>query len=279
MVKKINIDDKIAIGGKHTGFILLAGVCVIESEEHTLKVAERLKGITDKFKIPLVFKGSYDKANRSSITSFRGIGIKKGLKVLEKVKERFGIPVLTDVHCKTEIDDVAEVVDVIQIPAFLCRQTDLIVEVARTQKVVNIKKGQFLSPSDIVNTVRKVESQKNKKIILTERGFSFGYNNLVTDFRALPIMRDFSYPVVFDATHSVQLPGGEKFFSGGERKFVPYLSRAAAAVGMDGLFLEVHDNPSKALCDGPNAVALKDLTSLLEQVKLIDELVKTEKMV
>lgn len=274
-MKAVKINKDVTIGGLKNTLVLLAGVCVIENEKHTLLIAEKLKKISEKLKLPLVFKASYDKANRSSIASYRGVGIKSGLKILAKVKDRLGLPVITDVHSSLEVKEVAQVADVIQIPAFLCRQTDLLIEAAKAKKALNIKKGQFLAPWDIKNIISKIEKKtNNRKIIITERGAVFGYNNLVVDFRALPIMREFAYPVVFDATHSVQLPGGNKNSSAGERKFVPFLSRAAAGAGIDGLFLEVHENPKRALCDGPNTVALKQLPALLREVKDIDCFVK-----
>ncbi|HRZ86575.1 MAG TPA: 3-deoxy-8-phosphooctulonate synthase [bacterium] len=264
---------EITVGGGSPLF-LIAGPCVIESESRVLKIARLLKELSLEHEIPLVFKASYDKANRSSIDSYRGPGIVKGLKILSKVKERFGLPILTDVHCRGDVAAAARVADILQIPAFLSRQTDMIVAVAKSGKVVNIKKGQFLAPWDIKHAIEKTEMSGNEKIMLTERGVSFGYNNLVNDMRALVIMRDYGYPVVYDATHSVQLPGGMGNRSGGDRRFVPALSRAAVATGCDGLFLEVHEEPDKALCDGPNSVALKDLSSLLASVKKIDAVVK-----
>jgi 2-dehydro-3-deoxyphosphooctonate aldolase (KDO 8-P synthase) len=269
MVKEINIDN-FKIGGNNL-LVLIAGPCVIESEKLCFEVAQRIKEITQKLKIPFIFKSSYDKANRLSIESFRGPGIKRGLEILKKIKERLNLPVLSDVHCKEEVSLAKEVLDIIQVPAFLCRQTDLVIEVAKTGKVINIKKGQFLAPWDIQNIIKKIESTGNKKIILTERGTSFGYNNLVVDFRSLEIMRNFGYPVIFDATHSVQLPGGKGASSGGQREFVSGLSRAAVAFGCDGLFLEVHPHPDKALCDGPNMIDLKELNKILKEVKIISE--------
>ena len=264
MAKEIQIGN-LKLGSGNPLF-LIAGPCVIESEASSLKHAEALVGITRKLKVPFIFKSSYDKANRSSGDSYRGPGVVKGVAILKKVKDEFGVPVLSDVHCKAEIEQAAEVLDIIQIPAFLCRQTDFIIACAKTKRVVNIKKGQFLAPWDISNVINKVEKAGNNKILITERGFSFGYNNLVSDMRSIPIMQSMGYPVIYDATHSVQLPGGEGKSSGGERRFVPILSRAATAAGCDGLFIEVHENPAKALCDGPNSVALKDLEDLLRQV-------------
>ncbi len=248
---------------------LIAGPCVIESEKLVLETAVRIAEIASSLRIPYIFKSSYDKANRTSITSFRGPGIKNGLAVLRKVKEQVGVPVLTDVHTAEDAQAAAEVVDVLQIPAFLCRQTDLLVAAAKTGRVVNVKKGQFLSPWEMGNVVKKVEESGNRRILLTERGSSFGYNNLVVDMRALPIMRSFGYPVVFDATHSVQLPGGGGTMSSGQREFVAPLACAAAGAGCDGFFMEVHPDPDSALSDGPNMVPLHDLKALLERVMRI----------
>ncbi|MBI5657432.1 MAG: 3-deoxy-8-phosphooctulonate synthase [Geobacter sp.] len=227
--------------------------------------------------MPLVFKASYDKANRTSVSSFRGTGVKEGLRILAKVRESLEVPVLSDIHSIEQIPAAAEVLDVLQIPAFLCRQTDLLVAAAKTGRVINIKKGQFLAPWDMENVVGKAQSTGNEQIVLTERGVTFGYNNLVVDMRSLPIMRGTGCPVVFDATHSVQLPGGQGGSSGGQREFVEYLSRAAVATGVDGVFMEVHENPDKALCDGPNSLKLDDLADLLKQLKAIDHIVKHEK--
>ncbi len=270
-MKQIKINNIVIGGGR---LVLIAGPCVIESEKETISTATRLKDIASKSGVPFVFKSSFDKANRTSVGSFRGPGIKKGLEVLSKIRSRLNIPVLSDVHCVKEVDMASQVLDIIQIPAFLCRQTDLLVAVARTGKAVNIKKGQFLAPWDIAPIIKKVESAGNRNIIITERGVSFGYNNLVTDFRSLKIMRDFGYPVIFDATHSVQTPAGKGDCSGGERKFVSALSRSAVAFGCDGLFLEVHKNPDKALCDGPNMIGLKELGKLLKQVVKINRVLK-----
>ncbi len=256
--------------GKNGSLVLIAGPCVIESERACLDTAKRIKEIAAKINIPFIFKSSYDKANRLSVESYRGPGIKSGLRILAQVKEKLGIPVLSDVHCAKDIKEAAAVLDIIQIPALLCRQTDIALAAAETGKVINIKKGQFLAPWDMLPIIRKVESRGNKKIILTERGFSFGYNNLVSDLRSLGIMREFGYPVIYDATHSVQLPGGKGNCSSGQREFVSGLSRAAVAFGCDGLFLEVHTQPDKAPCDGPNMIGLKDLESLLRQVKKIE---------
>lgn len=257
--------------GNRQPLALIAGPCVIETEKLCLDTAKRIKEITHKLNIPFIFKSSFDKANRMSVDSFRGPGIKKGLAALNKVKEKLKLPILTDIHCQKEINEVAGVADVIQIPAFLCRQTDIVVSAAKTGKVINIKKGQFLAPWDMLPIIRKVESTGNKNILLTERGVCFGYNNLVSDFRSLKIMRDFGYPVIYDATHSIQLPGGKGTSSGGQREFVSGLARAAVACGCDALFLEVHPSPDRALCDGPNMIDLKELENLLKQVKKIEQ--------
>ena len=250
-------------------FFLISGPCVIEDEAVTLRIATRLKELTDSLGIPFTFKASYDKANRTSIGSFRGPGISKGLEVLAKVKATLDVPVISDVHRISEIEAAAEVLDVIQIPAFLCRQTDLLLAVARTGKPINIKKGQFLAPWDIVNIVEKIRSVSSVTPMITERGVMFGYNNLVVDFRSIGIMQQTGCPVVFDATHSVQLPGGAGNSSGGQREFAPVLARAAVAAGADGVFLEVHENPEEALCDGPNSLYLDQLPALLTQLKAI----------
>ena len=254
----------IEFGGEK--LVLMAGPCVIEGYERSLKIGKRTKEIADKLGIPYIFKASFDKANRSSIKSFRGPGLVEGLKILAAIKSELNVPIVTDIHESFQAESVAEVADILQIPAFLCRQTDLLTSAARTNKVVNVKKGQFLSPIEMKNVVTKLEESGTQKILLTERGTSFGYNNLVVDLRGLPIMRDFGYPVIFDGTHSVQLPGGAGTTSSGQREFVPYLTRAAAAVGIDGLFLEVHDNPAEALSDGANMISLDNLESLLKNV-------------
>ncbi len=251
---------------KRDTFFLIAGPCVIESEAVTLEIAEFLKRISEELSIPVIFKTSYDKANRTSHLSYRGPGIEKGLKIIKKVKEEYKLPVLSDVHCKEEVKRASEVLDIIQIPAFLCRQTDLIIASAKTGLPVNIKKGQFLSPWDIKNVIEKVSSVGNHRILLTERGTCFGYNNLVVDMRSIPIMQRFGYPVVFDSTHSVQIPAGAGDRSGGQREFVPYLSRAAIAAGADGIFMEIHPDPDNALCDGPNSLPLRDVKPILESV-------------
>ena len=258
------------VGGVHPHF-LIAGPCVIENEKVVLDTATKLAAITRELGIPYIFKSSYDKANRSSITSFRGLGMKEGLAILKKVKEDIGVPVLTDIHDMHEVPLVAEIVDVLQIPAFLCRQTDLLVEAAKTGRVVNVKKGQFLSPWEMGNVVKKLEESGTKKILLTERGTTFGYNNLVVDMRSFPIMGEFGYPVIFDATHSVQLPGGGGTHSSGQRQYIAPLARSAAAAGCDGFFMEVHPTPETALSDGPNMVHLKDVKELLEQILRISQ--------
>jgi len=252
----------VRIGGGNR-FVLIAGPCVIESEASAMRHAKALKKITSSLGVPLIFKASYDKANRTSINSFRGPGLKKGLKILKKIKDDLGLPILSDVHCKEDIKDAGRILDVIQIPAFLSRQTDLIIAAARTGRVVNIKKGQFLAPWDMTQVIKKIESTGNRKIILTERGVSFGYNNLVSDFRSLLIMKGLGYPVVYDATHSVQAPGGKGDRSGGDSRFIPQLAMAAVACGVDGIFLEAHEDPKKARSDGPNMVRLSDLEGLL----------------
>ncbi|HKA32759.1 MAG TPA: 3-deoxy-8-phosphooctulonate synthase [Candidatus Binatia bacterium] len=259
-------------GGKPLA--LIAGPCVIESADSALRHAAALKQIADRVGVPLVFKSSYDKANRTSLESFRGPGIDEGLKILSKVRREIGVPVLTDVHEIDQIAAAADAVDVLQIPAFLCRQTDFVLAVGRSGKVVNIKKGQFLAPWDVKNVVEKVVSTGNEQVTVTERGASFGYNNLVSDMRSLVVLADIGYPVVFDATHSLQQPGGLGKASGGERRYIPALARAAAAVGIDALFMEVHEDPDRALSDGPNSLALADLENLLKRVKEIDGLVK-----
>lgn len=261
-----------ALGGSHP-HVVIAGPCVIESDELALETARAIAGITADLGMPYIFKSSYDKANRSSITSFRGPGLKAGLATLAKIKAELNIPILTDVHAVEEVGPAAEVADILQIPAFLCRQTDLLVAAGRSGRVVNVKKGQFLAPGDMAAVVHKLEASHTNRIVLTERGTSFGYNNLVVDFRALPIMRQLGYPVVFDATHSVQLPGGAKTHSGGERQFVSPLARAAAAAGCDGFFMEVHPRPDEALSDGPNMVPLAKLEGLLRQVLAICQVV------
>ncbi len=251
---------------------LIAGPCVIESREMALDLAARLSALAKKERIPLVFKASYDKANRTSVKAFRGPGLAKGLDILAEIKARFGMPILVDVHQAAEVKPAAEVADILQLPAFLCRQTDLAVALGESGRVVNIKKGQFLAPWDMRHVIEKVESTGNRKILLTERGASFGYNNLVADFRSLLIMRQFGYPVIFDATHSVQLPGGREDGTGGDGRWAPYLSRAAAAAGCDGLFWETHRNPPEAKSDKDNALPLAAIGPLWRQCRRMDEL-------
>jgi len=252
--------------------IIIAGPCVIESEEILFKTAERLKEIAGALGLSIIFKSSYDKANRSSLSSFRGPGMERGLELLDRVRKRFDLPVLTDIHSPDEARIASEVVDYLQVPAFLCRQTDLIIAASETGKPVNIKKGQFLAPWDVKNIIQKFTSTGNRNLMITERGTTFGYNNLVVDFRAFPIMRGYGYPVIFDVTHSLQLPGGRGDASGGDREFAPTLARAAVAAGVDGLFLEVHPDPEKALCDGPNMINLKTLEGMLREIKAIHRL-------
>src|ERR1044071_7082876 len=255
---------------------LIAGPCVVESEAHAMKMAEAISRISRRLGVPYIFKASYDKANRTSATSHRGPGLEEGLRVLGRVRSELGLPVLTDVHETTQVRAAAEVADVLQIPAFLCRQTDLIVEAARTNRAVNIKKGQFLSPHDMKNAVAKAASQNNPRVIITERGTSFGYNNLVVDFRGLPVMRGFGYPVVYDITHSLQRPGGLGNASGGDSEFIEYMARAGVACGVDGIFMEVHDHPAAALSDGPHRLRLEGPAPLLEKLKAIHELAHDE---
>jgi len=267
---------RVRVGGERP-LVLIAGPCVIESEAFVLKMAEAIQKVASSLRIPYVFKSSYDKANRSSVRSFRGPGLRKGLAVLRRVKKELGIPVLSDVHRLEEVAPAGEILDCLQIPAFLCRQTDLVVAAAKTGKPVNVKKGQFLAPWDVRNIIEKIESTRNRKILLTERGTTFGYNYLVNDMRSLPMMRGFGYPVLFDGTHSTQLPGGEGHRSGGQREFIPALVRAACAAGCDGLFLEVHPEPEKGLSDATNMLALKNLKPLLEEVLKIDAIVDHRK--
>jgi 2-dehydro-3-deoxyphosphooctonate aldolase (KDO 8-P synthase) len=264
---------KIHFGGKAPLF-LIAGPCVIESEAHAMSMAERLGTMASELGVPYVFKASYDKANRTSLSSFRGPGSQEGLRILKKINKQTGLPILTDVHDLSEVGPAAEVCDILQIPAFLCRQTDLLIAAGRSGCVVNVKKGQFLSPWEIGNAAEKIASTGNEKIILTERGSSFGYQNLVVDMRSFPIIKKLGYPVVFDVTHSVQLPGGEGKSSGGQPEFIEPLARAGTAAGADGLFLEVHDNPAKALSDGSNALSLAEFRPLLEKILKISTLVR-----
>ncbi len=268
METKIQISD-FSIGDG--GLVLIAGPCVIESAAATLEIARALKACAGELGLPLIFKASFDKANRTSIDSYRGPGLKRGLEILARVKAEVGLPVLSDVHQVSQVAPAAEVLDVLQIPAFLCRQTDLVVAAAQTGKVINIKKGQFLAPWDMQPVVAKARAAGNDRIILTERGASFGYNNLVVDFRGLPLMRGLGCPVVLDVTHSVQLPGGQGTCSGGQREFIAPLARAGVAVGVDGLFMEVHPEPEKALCDGPNSLSLSQVLPLWRELKALHE--------
>jgi 2-dehydro-3-deoxyphosphooctonate aldolase (KDO 8-P synthase) len=274
-MEQIILGDMV-IGG-NAPFVLITGPCVIEDGVKTEKIALYLKDLAGELDIPFIFKASYDKANRSSMNSFRGPGLKEGLDILRGIREELGVPILSDVYRFEEIEEASNVLDVIQIPAFLCRQTDFVVEVARTAGIINVKKGQFIAPWDVSNILDKINSTGNKNIMITERGVSFGYNNLVADMRSLPILREMGDPVIFDATHSVQLPGGAGDSSGGNREMAAYLARAAVATGIDGLFLEVHPDPECALCDGPNSLYLDSLPGLLGMLKKIDRIVKTDK--
>jgi 2-dehydro-3-deoxyphosphooctonate aldolase (KDO 8-P synthase) len=255
-------------------FTLIAGPCQLENEEHALKISSELKKITSDLGINLIYKTSFDKANRTSLKGKRGMGLDKSLPVFDKIRKEVGLPVLTDVHTAEQCSKVADHVDVLQIPAFLCRQTDLLIAAARTGKIINVKKGQFLAPWDMANVIKKIEDSGNKNILITERGASFGYNTLVSDMRALPIMSRFGFPIVFDATHSVQQPGGMGEKSGGQREFVPYLARAAIAVGVGAIFMETHEDPDNAPSDGPNMVPLNEVKTLLKKLTEIDKLVK-----
>lgn len=272
-VKEIKVGP-VTIGG-NLPLVLIAGLCVIENEEDTLKVARSLKEIAGECDIPLIFKASYDKANRTSVKSYRGPGREEGLKILARVKKELDLPLLIDFHREEDADAVAEVADILQVPAFLCRQTDILLAAGRTGKAVNVKKGQFLSPENVSQIIGKIASSGNEKIMITERGSSFGYRHLINDMKSLPLMRRFGCPVIYDATHSTQLPGGEGEASGGESEYVPYLARAAVAAGCDGLFLEVHEDPEKALSDGPSVLRLTELAGLLKEVIEIDKIVKT----
>jgi 2-dehydro-3-deoxyphosphooctonate aldolase (KDO 8-P synthase) len=260
--------------GQGQPLFLIAGPCVIESERHTLRMAERLTAATRDLKVPFIFKASYDKANRTSLGSYRGPGLERGLQILARVRRECGVPVVTDVHEISQVRPVAEVCEVIQIPAFLSRQTDLLLEAGRSGAAVNIKKGQFLSPYDVRNAVEKVVSTGNHRILLTERGASFGYNNLVVDFRGLAMMREFGYPVILDVTHALQLPGGEGFRSGGDPRFIEPLARAGVATGVDGLFMEVHDNPARALSDGASALDLRRFKRLIGKLRSLGEFIR-----
>jgi 2-dehydro-3-deoxyphosphooctonate aldolase (KDO 8-P synthase) len=270
-MKEIKLRDFTMGGG---GLFFIMGPCVIEDESTTLTTLEGLKKVTSDLGVPFIFKSSYDKANRTSAASFRGPGMEEGLRILKKAATEFDVPVLTDVHCAHDVDAVAAIADIIQIPAFLCRQTSLIIKVAESGRIVNIKKGQFLAPNDMAQSVLKAVSAGNDNVMITERGTSFGYNNLVVDFRGLPVLRSLGFPVVFDATHSVQTPGGLGTASGGDRAMAGYLARAAAAVGVDGFFFEVHPDPDNALCDGPNSIALSAVKPLLEELVAIDGTIK-----
>ncbi len=255
-------------------FTLIAGPCQLENEEHALKISSELKKITEELGINLIYKTSFDKANRTSLKGKRGMGLDKSLPIFDKIKKEVGLPVLTDVHTVEQCSIVANHVDVLQIPAFLCRQTDLLIAAAKTGKIINVKNGQFLAPWDMANVIKKIENSGNKNILITERGASFGYNTLVSDMRALPIMSKFGFPIVFDATHSVQQPGGMGEKSGGQREFVPYLARAAIAVGVGAIFMETHEDPDNAPSDGPNMVPLNEVKALLKKLTEIDKLVK-----
>ena len=261
MLNKINFNNN--------SLPIIAGPCVIESKDHVFKMAENLKKIFFKLDVPFIFKSSFDKANRSSIDSFRGPGLEEGLKILDELKKEFDIPILTDIHSSNQAKTLGEIVDIIQIPAFLCRQTDLLVEASKTKKIVNVKKGQFLSPKNIDNIINKIQSTGNNKILITERGTSFGYNNLVVDMRSIPMMQSKGFPVIFDASHSVQLPSSHGDYSGGDRKMIPILAKAAVASGCDGIFLEVHDNPNSAMSDSSTQFPLKDLESLILSLQKI----------
>jgi 2-dehydro-3-deoxyphosphooctonate aldolase (KDO 8-P synthase) len=267
-----NTDNTGAGENQPLSFIL--GPCVIESEDSCRRLASKLKELSEEHDFKFIFKSSYDKANRTSINSYRGPGIDSGLRILKKIREELDIPVLTDAHSIDEVYKTAEVVDVIQIPAFLCRQTDLLIAAGKTGKIVNVKKGQFLAPWDVQNIIEKIKSTGNTDIMITERGTSYGYNNLVVDFRGIPIMKKLGFPVVFDATHSVQLPGGQGKSSGGQREFAGHLAMAAVAVGVDLVFMEVHENPDQALCDGPNSIKFDDLSIIIKKLKKIDSIMK-----
>ncbi|MCP5007402.1 MAG: 3-deoxy-8-phosphooctulonate synthase [Planctomycetes bacterium] len=271
--------DKIKISnftlGSHSPLVLMAGPCVIETEDSCCRIAEKIINIATKAKIPFIFKASYDKANRTSIKSYRGPGIEKGLKILSKIKKQFGLPVISDIHCCDEVDIVKDTLDILQIPAFLCRQTDLLLRAAETEKPINIKKGPFLAPGDVANIAEKILSTGNNRIIFTERGTTFGYNNLVTDMRSIVVMKKMGYPVIFDASHSVQLPGGEGTTSGGQKEMILPLTMSSIAAGCDGIFLETHEEPENALSDSASMLPLDSLLSLLEKAKRIRAAVQT----
>ncbi len=272
VTKELKIGNILA--GNNNPLLIIAGPCVIEDEKSTLNIAERLKKFAESLSIPLVFKSSYDKANRTSIQSYRGPGIGRGLSILKKVRDETALPITSDIHSVSEVNQAAEVLDMIQIPAFLCRQTDLIIAAAKTGLAVNVKKGQFLAPHDVKNIIDKVLSTGNNNLAITERGVSFGYNNLVVDMRSIPVMQSFGFPVIFDATHSVQLPGGQGAVSGGQREFVAPLAMAAVSVGCDAVFLEVHEYPEKAFSDGPNMLSMDEFFSLVRKLKDINQVVK-----
>ncbi|KMO86999.1 2-dehydro-3-deoxyphosphooctonate aldolase [Megasphaera cerevisiae DSM 20462] len=278
-VKQVKIGNTTV--GNNGKLFVMAGPCVIEDSDRILKIGQEMKRICEKLGVTYIFKASYDKANRSSYQSFRGPGLRDGLRILKEIKQKLGVPVISDVHSIEQIGPAAEVLDVLQIPAFLCRQTDLLEEAARTGKCINVKKGQFMAPADMKNVLEKMSHVGNENLILTERGFSLGYHNLVVDMRGFPIMRRFGYPVVFDATHSVQLPGGAGTKSSGQRQYIGTLARAAAGAGIDGVFMEVHDNPAEALCDGPNMLYLSQVEDVLRDMIAIHDItlhsVSTEK--
>jgi 2-dehydro-3-deoxyphosphooctonate aldolase (KDO 8-P synthase) len=275
--KEINISEKVKIGGAQPLF-LIGGPCVLENEDHAIILAKQIKTVCDNLGIPYIFKASYDKANRSSLTSYRGPGFPDGLQILDNIKNTLNIPVLSDVHETAQVEKAAQVLDVLQIPAFLCRQTDLLVEVARARKPVNIKKGQFLAPHDMKNIVEKISSQGNTNILLTERGTSFGYNNLIFDVRSIPIMKKLGFPVIIDASHSVQKPGGEGTYSGGDAEFIPHIAAAGIAAGADGVFLEIHDNPSEALSDSHNSLILNKLKGVLRTLMRVKSAIHNNKI-
>jgi 2-dehydro-3-deoxyphosphooctonate aldolase (KDO 8-P synthase) len=271
---KVVLNDKVQFGDNNP-FVLIAGPCAMENEKILKTTAEGIKKITEKLNIPFVFKSSFDKANRSSIHSFRGPGLEEGLAILAEIRAEFDVPITSDIHEPNHTEKAGKVLDIIQIPAFLCRQTDLLVGAAKTGKIVNVKKGQFLAPWDMKNVLTKLKESNCERILFTERGSTFGYNNLVVDMRSLVIMKEMGVPVVFDATHSVQIPGGQGTSTGGKREYVPYLSRAAAAIGIDSIFMEVHPNPDEALSDGPNMIKLSELEEVLKPIQEIDQLMKS----
>ena len=264
---------EVLVGGNRP-LVLIAGPCVIESEEHCQFMAKEIQAVARRCQVPFIFKASFDKANRTSLDSFRGPGLQEGLRILKSIRKQLAVPILTDIHEINQIEPVAAEIDCIQIPAFLCRQTDLLMAAAKSGRAINVKKGQFLAPWDIEQVVKKLERNGCQQILLTERGTSFGYNNLVVDIRSFPVMRGFGYPVLFDVTHSLQLPGGLGVTSGGQSQYIDVLARAGVAAGIDGLFMEIHDNPAKALSDGPNSLPLERLESLLKELKRIDAIVK-----